>query len=263
MALDLATLVPCHDLHLPDTEALRRQLQRTEPSVRVEEVIVATGQIAPGAAGRILKINDVTVAILGIPAPLPLNEVLYGPVPTLFWQTAEQDLRRQTGHVRVMVVPDDEVAAGLPVQTSARLLVRVTAALCGLIDAIGVLWCPADHAMSASRFVQIATTPESEGQMLATVWVRLVVAQTEQGLIVGTHGLAGLSGGPKLEFGPTKALDLTTLATRAMQFAHFVLNGQITLQPGETIGPEAFSITKSTGSFDAVPVLRLMPTGPG
>lgn len=259
MALDLTTLIPCHGVQLPDTEALRRQLQRTDPGARVEEVIVATGQTTPGAAGRILSINGLTFAILAIPAPLPLNELLYGPVPTLFWPTAEQDLRRQTGHVRAAVIPDEASTASMSAQMQARLLVQVTAALCGLIDAIGVLWCAADHAMSAGRFVQIATTPE----MLATIWVRLLVAQTEQGVIVATHGVTGLGGGPELEFGPTKALDLATLATRAIQFAQFVLNGQIKLKPGETIGPEAFSVTESKGSFEPVPVLRLMPAGRG
>lgn len=258
MDADLTAIIACRGAVLPSIDALRDSLERIVAGARIEEVLTSTGDAVPGSQGRVLKVNGLTFALLGVAAPLPLEALIYGPVPTLFWPTAEQDLAGHSAHVRVMVMDGDGDVP--PTIERARALVHLTAALCTTIDAIGVLWCPADHLMSAARFVQIATTPESAGQMLATIFARLLANQTPRGVVVATHGLTALTGGPELELGPTTMLDLVTLATRAMQFAEFVLNGLLVLKPGDIVGPENFSVASASGSFDGRPVLRLMPT---
>lgn len=256
MSSDLNAVIASRGAAIPSVDALQVALDRIAPGFEIEERLASQGEASLANLGRVITVAGLTFALLGVAAPLPREHLIYGPVPTLFWPTADQDLAEHTAHVRVLLMDQD--GASRPVRERALLLVQITAALCMTMDAIGVLWCASDHLMSAARFVQIATTPESEGQTLEAIWVRLWVDETSEGLRVATHGLTVLTAGLEIELGPSKALDLVTLAFRAMQFAHYIGTGRMTLLPGATVAPEQFKVTVGTSHFDGQRVIRLV-----
>jgi hypothetical protein len=252
--VDLTAIILCKRPASINTDAVHQQLERIAPGLPFEEVF-GTPVGSREAAGAVVTFDGLRMAILGVAAPLAVESLIYGPSPTLFWQTAAQDLANHAAHVRVMVVNPENL--GKSITEQARALTVLAAAVCKAAEAVGVLWCASDHLMSANRFVQIATTPQDGGQMLSAIWVRLFAAQTEAGLVVATHGLATFTEAFELEFAPTKSLDLSTLATRAMQFSHFLITGLMTLKPGDVAGPENFAVTEGRSSFEDKPVLRL------
>ncbi|MGO4716275.1 hypothetical protein [Bradyrhizobium sp. 2TAF24] len=248
MDIDLTAIIICKRPASISTDVIRQRLERIAPGLPFEEALDGTAVGGGGARGAVVICDGVMMAVLEVAAPLPLESLIYGPLPTLFWQTAAQDLAGHSAHVRVMVVNPEK--SGKSITEQARALTLLAAAVCNAVEAIGVLWCASDHLMSAGRFVQITTTPKDQGQMLSAIWVRLFVAQTEAGLVVATHGLAAFTGTFELEFAPTKRLDLSTLATRAMQFSHFLITGVMTLKPGDVAGPENFAVTEGRSSFE-------------
>lgn len=263
MEIDFTSIILCRGTVSIDAGAVRRQFEEIVPGARLEVALAGSSSGTEGAPkGVVVSFGGLTAAILATDAPLPIESLIYGPSPTLFWPSAEQDLAEHSAHVRVMLV-DDEASGQSPVDR-ATALARLTAAVCKTQAAVGVLWCAADHLLSAARFVQIATTPEDRGGMLSPIWIRLLVAETDRGLVVATHGLAALTGSREIEFAPTRNLDLATLATRAIQLSHYLLQGPQALKEGDVVGPERFTVmTRESGSFEESAVFQLvLPTEP-
>jgi hypothetical protein len=125
-----------------------------------------------------------------------------------------------------------------------------------------VLWCSADHLLTAERFVA-STETMVQGQHAATdIWIRTLArngppnSRGRSTLIVASHGLAAYSG-RELEFAPTGKYDLGHLAMRVMQIGTYLIDSGAKLDNGHTVGSENFTVSLASGQFhDDVVLLR-------
>lgn len=257
LEIDLTTIIPLSSASTLSLDRLQDELRKLEPDVDVADVIDTdtSPQQISGGHGVLLKVNGLRMAVISINVALPVEVFVYGPSPTFLWMSAQKDLAAHTCHTRVLVM--EEVDSRDALLRAARAQTLVTAAVCNIVPAMGVLWCASDNLLPLDRFLSAAVVYAQEGQAPAEIWVRLMAANTENGLLVATHGLASYVG-REVEFTPTRKFDFGTLGMRIMQISQYLIESGVTLREGEVIAPEQFEISLcDKASFDGRPVYVL------
>ena len=254
MQLDLTTIIPLRSASNVTPAELQAEFRKFKSDVEVTDVL-DTPQKISGGQGLLLTVDGLSMAIVSMNVPLPIETLVYGPSPSFFWMNAQKDLADHTCHTRVLVT--ESIGSRDALLHAARTQTLVTAAVCKIISAMGVLWCASDNLLPVDRFLNAATAFFQDGHAPAEIWVRLMAANTGDGILVATHGLADYAG-REIEFVPTQKFDFGTLGARAMQISQYLIESGNSLRDGEVIAPEQFKIElREKASFDGSPVYQL------
>ena len=257
MQLDLTTIIPCRSPSAVKAADLQAELRKLKPDAEITNVLDSAGSVHGTGAGQglLFKMDGLSMAAVSMNVPLPIDALVYGPSPSFFWMTAAKDLAANTCHMRVFIT--EPIASRDALLRAARAQTLVTAAVCKIIPAMGVLWCAANNLLPLDRFLNAAGAFAQDGQAPAEIWVRLMASNTKDGMVVATHGLASYAG-REVEFAPTHKFDFGTLGARVMQIAQYLIESGKALKGGEVIAPEQFRIElREKGSFDSRPVYVL------
>jgi hypothetical protein len=240
-SIDQTTIIPCKSSAVINLDTIKTELQKIAPAAELKDDLAGPASGVPDSSGGYLVSYDgISMAILSFTRPLPVDTLVYGPSPNFFWPTAENDLSSHATHVRVLVTQQIKTRAEFI--AAAKALTYLTAAVCKAVPAMAVLWCAADHLLSVERYLLIATAPESPGKTFAPIWVRILAANTPEGVVVATHGLSGFAG-REIEFAPNSKFDFATLGMRTMQMSHLLIESAVEWGNGEIVAPERFRVT--------------------
>jgi hypothetical protein len=107
MNIDLTTIIACRDAKPPSFAAIRDALRRISLQAKLEDILDGGEETASG--GLMLRFGgNLTMAVLSMAVPMPIETLVYGPSPNFLWPTAEQDLAAHKAHIRVMVIDTPE-----------------------------------------------------------------------------------------------------------------------------------------------------------
>jgi hypothetical protein len=242
-----ATIIALPEVWKIDLDAMRVILNRNFPTWGGDEGLTedplfkGTLPTETGSEARVINFQDYAFIITSHVAPLPIDQLVYGP-PNPLWPNAPKDLAGHKAHVRVILhsKPKDRknMLAGL---SKLKIL---TVAICESAKAIGVLWCPSDNCMPAAEFTAFYKWAADTGETI-NINARLVFVNTPQGLAVATHGMNFLIG-REIEFTPTPQAicSYEDLYNRILYIAQY-------LYVGGTNYPKAFE----NGELVAMPPL--------
>ncbi len=188
-------------------------------------------------------IKDYKVSLELINQPVPGGEAEFYAQGAYFWPEAVDTVKQHTAQLVVSVVPPDGGSLLFGGQLYAML---VASCLCQP-EALGVytngtVFPPHIYL----RVVEDMKGPEPELPVL--VWVYLGLYQDENGNNAYTNGMKNF-GKDEMEILGSKA-SLEDIHGALFDFAYYVINNDVTLQDGETIGftqEQKLPITRSPG----------------
>ncbi len=180
-----------------------------------------------------LQLGTYDVAIGLVPRPIPWAD-LAGPVETssLYWPEAGLQLQKQQAHLLVTLFGKQPEPLAM-----WMALTRIVAALAATPDAIAVYWPVAGLVHAPADFRALAATM-SRHSLPVPLWVGVQVGRNDDGSLYGfTTGLAAFEH-MELEISACHWAPLEVVE-RLHGFAHYVLENDVTLENGQTIGVTA------------------------
>lgn len=189
---------------------------------------------------KVVGYKGATICFALMDAPVPNGEAEKNAVFNYMWKEAEEKTKTHKAHLIVSVL-----GQGISPKKKGELFVKVAAACCGLENVIGlytngVVYEPAFY-IDAAQMAKKGDLP-----LINLVWFGL--RQTEQRVTAYTIGLNNF-GKDEME-----VLDVAQPADKVGNFlldmVAYVLDGDVTLRDGDTIGFSAeqkLAITKSPG----------------
>jgi hypothetical protein len=208
--------------------------------------------------------EDYEVLMMLMPMPIPHGD-LEGPIQTtMFWENAEEEIAKHTGHLVMTVVDqssDDDV-----IMRNKVLTVVAAALLASCPEAIGVYNGNAGMIIPSEAYVGIAKEFLPK-ELPIPIWIDFRAGKNDDGLTAGfTVGLKELG---HMEFETHNATDSPgDLRERMMNLASYVLENGPVIQDGHTIGAdenEKITVSYSPSEFgheDDVMMLDYRPTRP-
>jgi hypothetical protein len=256
MQVDVTTIIPCLSPSVVKPRDLEVELRKLKPDAEITGVIDSTESGVNTGQGLMFEMDGLSLAIMSVNVPLPIDTLVYGLSPNFFWLSAQKDLAAHACHARVLVIKkefdsrDDLILA-------ARAQTLVTAAVSRLISAMGVLWCASDNLLPLDRFLDAATTFARDGRPPAEIWVRLMAKKTEDGLLVASHGLAYYAG-RELEVVPTRKFGLGDLSAYIFGISSYLIENYVKLGDAITMNSRRIGIShREKATFDVFPAYLL------
>ncbi len=224
-------LVALADNRFADEAAIVAALNARLPEGEARIVETPDGADEDGAL--MIEIGDAVYVCIHIDAPVPKDTFDHAAAASHFWPDAGTALAAHKSHVVVA-----EFSAGTGFQAkraSAAHVSLIAAAVCELVDAIGIHWTTGETVTRKEPFL------DEIGQIGKGVWPVYVWLQyywiggkDKENPGLATHGLGPFIG-RELEFDPG-GLDQQTLFARAGQIASYLLDNGDIIADGETLG---------------------------
>jgi hypothetical protein len=202
----------------------------------------------------VFPFGDAQMAVCLMPAPIPWSQ-LEGPCSTAWWwPDATQKMKSHKYHFVI-------AAIGGSIDPVERrvVLTRVTSAVIGSTDAVGVYWAEGTVVHEPSQFMEQAESAHARN-IPGLLWLDVRVERNQDGSYrCFTTGMAPLG---FLEIEVEKS-DLTPddLIGFIGDTAVYIVNNRLHIENGETMGrslSEQFKVQHGHSMFDRPPVMRLV-----
>ncbi|WP_068614825.1 DUF4261 domain-containing protein [Paenibacillus tuaregi] len=187
----------------------------------------------------VFEVDGMKVVCGYMPAAIPNREVEENCKYNFLWREAEQVVSRHKAHIIVSVLGYDDPVEG------HKLFTKVASALLQTEQAIAFYSAP--MVMEASQYVDLAHALK-DGELPVVLWVFIGMYQGENGVGAYTAGLQSF-GKDELEV-VNSAQSLGDVFEFMSIIASFVIENDVTLKDGETIGFSAeqkLPLTRSAG----------------
>lgn len=255
--IDLSTILYYDEAPKVPFASWRAALKELAPGAELAEFI------GPDEDGNgILKFDGMSIAIMTLPVVRPIENLVNDPSPHFQWKTAKEDLADYKAHSRVFIMDKPDPKDRPALLRAARKLTLLTAALCEITSAKGVLWSAANQLVKAGRFVLFSRELATKGETPAQLWVRLLTVNTGVEIKMGTLGLAPYAG-RELELPSVSEEHFGEIALNVMQLAQSMIEGNnLDLKAGEIIrsydNSMEFNVVRiGDGYFDVGPATIL------
>ncbi|MEM7102745.1 MAG: DUF4261 domain-containing protein [Bacteroidota bacterium] len=192
----------------------------------------------------VFTIDDYTVAIANIPAPIPGDEVAHAAEYTYLWENAKEEAAKHQGHVIVTIMNagKDPIAENL-------LFNKVAGAVLTNSDAIGVYLGGRTLLMDKPFYLENVNVMSDGGYPIFN-WIYFGLRQEKNRRSIYTYGMKDF-GKKEIEILDSKK-QFGALNELLFGIVYYVLESDVTLNHGETIGFSAnqkLKITESKGKY--------------
>lgn len=200
------------------------------------------GGLSKDGTTMVFYVKDAMVAISLFPAKVPDGEAEYFAGTNYMWNDAVKVTKKHEAHVLVAVIPHDMS----PVE-AGKLYVKVVTACLKQHNAIGVY--TSGTVFQPEFYREVADVMKDDATALPILdWIYFGLYQNEEGNNVYTHGMTAF-GKDEMEILGSKQ-DLTELQSFLFEIACYVIDSDVTLEDGETLGvseEQRLPITRSKG----------------
>lgn len=200
----------------------------------------------------VFKLNDELVAIAYVPAQIPGEELSTTIEYAYNWHTATQDLKSYTGHAIVSVMS----AQGSQVERYT-LLSKLLCAILSTSNSIGVYQAKQTLLIPREQYLENIHDLQ-HGKSPVQLWIYIGIKTSPEGNYMYTYGLPEFE---KQEMEVLQSpLDLPELFNFFTSIISYVINSNVTLRNGETLGyteEQKIKITASQGFFVEGQTLKL------
>ena len=188
----------------------------------------------------IFNVDGAMVALSLMAAPVPNQEAEHNAANNYMWPDAVNVTKTHVAHLMVAVL-----GHGLPVIEVGKLFVKICSACLKQENAIGIY---TSGTVFEPEFYIKASTMMCEGDLPLFNWLYFGLYQTENGLNGYTYGMTAF-GKEEIEVLESR-LSPQDLRNFIFDIAYYVLDGDVTLNDGDTIGfseEQKLKITRSEG----------------
>jgi Domain of unknown function (DUF4261) len=195
-------------------------------------------------SSMVLKIDNQMVMVAVIPASIPNGELDHCADLAYFWTNAKTEALQHKAHVIISVLPST-----FPTVEMHSLFTKIATAIMEETDALGIYIGNQTLLLSKEFYITNAELLK-EGSLPLFNWVYFGMVKKGDKNSVYTYGLE-LFGKREMEIIDSPH-PMSELQDMLYNTAHYVLDSDITLQNGETIGISAeqkLKITLSKGKF--------------
>lgn len=245
----LVASIALNDRNMPDEARLLEALGRLRPELGAITRIEHKQQALVFSAG-----GD-TVAVSLVPDPIDWSELEESCEGAWYWPGAADALRGHVAHVLIAVQPEvnDRLRA-------AMLLTAVAAAVASTTQAAGVYWSASGLVHSPDAFVTYAQQMRKDSLPLL-LWIDFELRQEDDGTCsVYTTGLREFNQ-MEIEVHSSRR-DPQWLLGRVFDVAHYLLEKNVVLHDGETVGTSSEEkIPVTIGSSGMDPATRVILLG--
>ncbi|MFC0779279.1 DUF4261 domain-containing protein [Flavobacterium sp. HJSW_4] len=200
----------------------------------------------------VFTVNNELATVFFIPGQIPGDEVSTSIQYAYNWHTAEEDLKNYTGHAVVSVMS----AQGSQVERYT-LLSKLLCAILSTSNSIGVHQAKQTLLIPRNQYLENIDDLQ-QGKSPVHLWIYIGIKTSEQGNYMYTYGLPEFE---KQEMEVQKSpQDLAELFNFFSNIISYVINNDVTLRNGETLGyteDQKIKITASQGMFVEGQTLRL------
>ena len=188
----------------------------------------------------IFNVDGAMVALSLMASPVPNQEAEHNAANNYMWPDAVKVTKTHVAHLMVAVL-----GHGLPVIEVGKLFVKICSACLKQENAIGIY---TSGTVFEPEFYIKASTMMCEGDLPLFNWLYFGLYQTENGLNGYTYGMTAF-GKEEIEVLESR-LSPQDLRNFIFDIAYYVLDGDVTLNDGDTIGfseEQKLKITRSEG----------------
>lgn len=180
----------------------------------------------------VFNINGQMVAIAAMPAPVPLEEIENVASYTYLWPNATEELKDHTGHAIVTVLSGDQSPVERYSLLSKMLCsILMTSNCVGIYQGNQTLLLPKNYYLNCIEELQKNEVP-------VPIWIYIGVRANEDNTSsLYTYGLADF-GKVEMEIINSK-MDTNNLYDFMINISSYVIESNVTLKDGETIGYSA------------------------
>ncbi|MDP5200141.1 DUF4261 domain-containing protein [Flavobacterium sp. DG2-3] len=200
----------------------------------------------------VFTVNNELVTIFFVPGQIPGDEVSTTIKYAYNWHKAEEDLKNYTGHAVVSVMS----AQGSQIERYT-ILSKLLCSILSTSNSIGVYQGKQTLLIPRNQYLENIDDLQ-QGKSPAHLWVYIGIKTSEEGNYLYTYGLPEFD---KQEMEIIKSpKELLEVFNFFANIVSYVINGDITLRNGETLGyteDQKIKITASQGMFVEGQTLRL------
>lgn len=201
----------------------------------------------------VMEIAGQTVALAFLDVPIPWGDIGGTAKYAYNWVRATNDLADHTGHAIVSIMPGN----GTP-RERFMLLSKVLYSVLETSKAIGVYI--GDQSLLIPRFLYLDTMDKLEqGEIPLSLWIYIGLKEYRIANCAYTYGLTAF-GKKEIEI-INSELDLEDLYEILFNTSYYVINNDVTLKEGQTIGRDEIhkiKITVSEGAFVGGESIKLL-----
>lgn len=197
-------------------------------------------------APHIYSINGLRLVVAMMDAPVPEGEAEANAANNYMWPEAVETVKTHKAHLMVAIMGKDA-----PVKERGLLFAKLMAACCRQETVLGVY---TSGTVFQPRFYLDASEMMKDGGLPILNWIYFGLYQTEGGWNTYTYGMRAF-GRDEMEVLDVRA-EPQELRDYLLNLAYYVLDGDVVLRDGETLGftaEQKLPITRSKGvSLDGV-----------
>lgn len=177
---------------------------------------------------KVFYVGDALVAVSLMPAKVPENEAERYAETNYMWQDAVEVTKTHQAHILVAVLPH-----GLTPVEAGKLYVKVVSACLRQPNAIGVY--TSGTVFQPEFYIEVAEMMKDDEEALPVLdWIYLGLYRNDSGNNVYTYGMTTF-GKDEMEILGSRQ-ELSELQGFMFEIASYVIDSDVTLQDGETIG---------------------------
>lgn len=177
---------------------------------------------------KVFYVGDALVAVSLMPARVPENEAERYAETNYMWQDAVEVTKTHQAHILVAVLPH-----GLTPIEAGKLYVKVVSACLRQPNAIGVY--TSGTVFQPEFYIEVAEIMKDDEEALPILdWIYLGLYRNDSGNNVYTYGMTTF-GKDEMEILGSQQ-ELSELQGFMFEIASYVIDSDVTLQDGETIG---------------------------
>lgn len=189
---------------------------------------------------RLYSIDGMQAAVALMEAPIPGKEAEVNAANNYMWPEAVEKVKSHTAHLMVAILGQD-----VPLRERGCLFTKVLAACCKQEAVLGIY---TSGTVFQPEFYLEASGIMKEGELPVLNWIYFGLYKTENGWNAYTYGMRTF-GMDEMEVLNVKA-EPEELQSFLLNLVYYVLDEDVTLQDGETIGfseDQKLPITRSEG----------------
>ncbi len=192
----------------------------------------------------VMTINEETVALVFISAPIPANDIESTAQYSYNWITALDDLKDCSGHAIVSIISENE-----PAIDRFKLLSKILHSILTTSNSVGIYQGNQSLLIPKQQYVDSAETLKNDNTPIH-LWVYIGLRNHDGRNSAYTYGLS--------EFGKhemeilNSQLDLGELHHIVSNICAYIISSNVTFKEGETLGfttDQKIKITLSEGHF--------------
>lgn len=177
---------------------------------------------------KVFYVGDALVAVSLMPAKVPENEAERYAETNYMWQDAVEVTKTHQAHILVAVLPH-----GLTPVEAGKLYVKVVSACLRQPNAVGVY--TSGTVFQPEFYIEVAEMMKDDEEALPVLdWIYLGLYRNDSGNNVYTYGMTTF-GKDEMEILGSQQ-ELAELQGFMFEIASYVIDSDVTLQDGETIG---------------------------